>query len=118
MGDIFLNIKLQTYVKPEEEKLIRNSAKEANLSISSYLKFTALNKKFITTQDMEVIDELRRARSDIGKYIGALKLHVSSTTSADITQKELRKLLKNADLAKNEILKTLNKISKEIVNDH
>jgi hypothetical protein len=84
---------LQVVVDSRERQLIRARAKEAGLSVSSYLRTLGLGKPVRPILDQAAVLELAKVNGDQGRLGCLLKLWLVDRPGRGMSEAEVRRLL-------------------------
>ncbi|MGI4940805.1 MAG: plasmid mobilization protein [Janthinobacterium lividum] len=84
---------LRLTVTAEERTEIAKRAKDAGLSIASYLRAVALNKTIGSVLDHAAVGDLVRVAGDQGRLGGLLKLWLVDRPGKGASEAEVRRLL-------------------------
>jgi hypothetical protein len=99
-------VRITAYLDPEEYLQVIANSEICGLSISEYIKTSALNTKLTTKLDNKAFLELIKASADLGRLGGLLKLCLSENKLNKITGnklldeiKDLKKVLESKIMA-------------------
>jgi hypothetical protein len=84
---------LRVTVTPAEKVQIEARAKEAGLSVASYLRACALGKQVHSVLDLRAVSELVKVAGDQGRLGGLLKLWLVDQPGRGAPEIEVRRLL-------------------------
>jgi len=95
--------RLKVAVSEEERAVIIANAKAAGLSASAYLRAVGLGYEVRSVLDHEHVAEVTRARGDLGRVGGLLKLWLSERTGEGAAVEDVRALLEQIEAAQLEV---------------
>ena len=93
------NLRIEIRITEEEKSTIRDQANSASLTMSEYIRRTALNKRILSTTDQKAAGELAR--------LGGLQKHLLTQIKGLPDEEGLRKGLNSTLLAVQDALGTL-----------
>ena len=93
------NLRIEVRITEEEKAIIRDQANSASLTMSEYIRRTALNRRILSTMDQKAAGELAR--------LGGLQKHLLTQTKGLPNEEELRKGLNSTLLAVHNAVRTL-----------
>ena len=85
------NLRIEIRITEEEKAIIRDQANSASLTMSEYIRRTALNRRIISTMDQKAAGELAR--------LGGLQKHLLTQIKGLPDEEGLRKGLNSTLLA-------------------
>ena len=94
---------LKTFVSPEERLAIETRAREAGLTVSSYLRNAALNRPIESTADQQAFLGLLKVNADLGRLGGLLKLWLSTRPGHGARVIDVRHVLHDIEEAQRRI---------------
>lgn len=68
---------IRTYITEEEYARIKALAEQAGLSLSAFIRASALNHPVRSVLDLEAVGELMKVAGNLGRAAGLLKLYLS-----------------------------------------
>jgi hypothetical protein len=71
------NPPIKVWLLPEERELIDRNAREAGLSLSSYLRALGMGERPANVVDLDQVQVLAKVNADLGRLGGLLKLWLS-----------------------------------------
>ena len=93
------NLRIEVRITEEEKAILRDQANSASLTMSEYIRRTALNKRILSTMDQKAAGELAR--------LGGLQKHLLTQIKGLPNEEELRKGLNSTLLAVHNAVRTL-----------
>jgi hypothetical protein len=84
---------LKMYVSPDEKETLKQSARGAHCSLSTYCRYKALGKKLLEENENEMVRALIISSANIGKLIGMLKIYLREPKQDLFEREELKKLI-------------------------
>ena len=93
------NLRIEIRITEEEKAIIRDQANSASLTMSEYIRRTALNRRILSTMDQKVAGEIAR--------LGGLQKHLLSQIKGLPDEEGLRKGLNSTLLAVQNALRAL-----------
>lgn len=90
-------------VSTDERAAIAANAKAAGMSISAYLRALGLGHEVRSVLDHEHVMEVMRARGDLGRVGGLLKLWLTERPGEGASVAEVRAILDQIDAAQAEV---------------
>jgi len=93
----------KAYLTPEEYGQVSAMAKQAGLSVSTFVKRVSLGERVRSKEDQQTIIALHKANADFGRVGGLLKLALSSGQSGVLTF-ECRGLLRQIEKSQAEVM--------------
>lgn len=103
-------------VLPEEEERIKDLASQCSMSPSTYLRTAGLNKTIKSTLDSQVIIELAKLRSEVGRLGGLIKAWLSPKEKIIGSTPEGKAYLSDNKPALKVLLRDMDLIAAEIEN--
>lgn len=97
------NRALRVYVTPAERTALKAVAKSAGLSVSDYLRSVGLGHEVRSVLDHDHVMEVMRARGDLGRVGGLLKLWLTERPGEGASVAEVRAILDQIDAAQAEV---------------
>ena len=95
--------RLQVGVNPTERAYILANAKAGGLSVSAYLRNIGIGYEVRSMLDHEHVMEIMRARSDLGRVGGLLKLWLQERKGEGATVEDVRAVLVQIEAAQAEV---------------
>ena len=92
-------LRIEIRITEEEKAIIRDQASRASLTMSEYIRRTALNKRILSTMDQKAAGELAR--------LGGLQKHLLSQIKGLPDEEGLRKGLNSTLLAVQNAMRAL-----------
>jgi len=92
-------LRIEVRITEEEKATIRVQANRASLTMSEYIRRSALNKRILSTMDQKAAGELAR--------LGGLQKHLLTLIKGLPKEEDLRKSLNSTLLAVQNALRTL-----------
>ena len=92
-------LRIEVRITEEEKAIIKDQANSASLTMSEYIRRSALNKRILSTMDQKVAGELAR--------LGGLQKHLLTQIKGLPNEEELRKGLNSTLLAVHNAVRTL-----------
>ena len=86
-------------VSADERAAISANAKAAGLSVSAYLRAVGLGYEVRSVLDHEHVAEIKRARGDLGRVGGLLKVWLSQRPGEGAAVEDVRSLLNQIEAA-------------------
>ena len=83
---------LRTYLTPEEFTAIRESARKAGLSLSTFSRRVCLGTPVPSLEHQEAYLELRKLKGDLGRLGGLIKQALASGADRQIVHRLLHEL--------------------------
>ena len=83
---------LRTYLTPEEFAVIRESARKAGLSLSTFSKRVCLGTPVPSLEPQEAYLELRRLKGDLGRLGGLIKQALANGADRQVVHRLLHEL--------------------------
>ena len=93
------NSRIEIRITEEEKATIRDQASRASLTMSEYIRRTALNKRILSTMDQKAAGELAR--------LGGLQKHLLTQIKGLPNEEDLRKDLNSTLLAVHNAVRVL-----------
>ena len=93
------NLRIEIRITEEEKAIIRDQANSASLTMSEYIRRTALNRRILSTMDQKVAGEIAR--------LGGLQKHLLSQIKGLPDEEGLRKGLNSTLLAVHDAMRAL-----------
>jgi len=93
------NLRIEVRITEEEKATIRDQANSASLTMSEYVRRTALGKRILSTMDQKAAGELAR--------LGGLQKHLLSQIKGLPDEEELRRGLNSTLLAVHNAMRAL-----------
>ncbi|MGB7546448.1 MAG: hypothetical protein WBM14_01755 [Terracidiphilus sp.] len=93
------NLRIEIRITEEEKAIIRDQANSASLTMSEYIRRTALNKRILSTMDQKAAGELAR--------LGGLQKHLLQQIKGLPNEEDLRKGLNSTLLAVHNAMRQL-----------
>jgi hypothetical protein len=93
-------LRIEVRITEEEKAIIRDQANSASLTMSEYIRRSALNKRILSTMDQKAAGELAR--------LGGLQKHLLSQIKGLPDEEGLRKELNSTLLAVHNAMRALN----------
>jgi hypothetical protein len=93
------NLRIEVRITEEEKAILRDQANSASLTMSEYIRRTALNKRILSTMDQKAAGELAR--------LGGLQKHLLTQIKGLPNEEELRKGLNSTLRAVHNAVRTL-----------
>ena len=93
------NLRIEVRITEEEKAILRDQANSASLTMSEYIRRTALNKRILSTMDQKAAGELAR--------LGGLQKLLLTQIKGLPNEEELRKGLNSTLLAVHNAVRTL-----------
>ncbi|RSB43089.1 conjugal transfer protein TraJ [Brevundimonas sp. 357] len=97
------NRPLRVVVSVDERRTIQENAKAAGLTVSAYLRAVGLGYEVRSVLDHEHVAEVTRARGDLGRVGGLLKLWLSERAGEGAAVEDVRALLEQIEAAQLEV---------------
>jgi hypothetical protein len=97
---------LSSYLTPEEYGLIRESARKAGLSLSTYVKRVCTGYPVPSMEHLDAILNLRRLKGDLGHMSGLVKQALANGADRQI----VHRLLSELDARQREIQAAIGRI--------
>lgn len=94
---------LKLTVTAEERRTIETRAKEAGLSVASYLRAAALGRQMRASLDHAAVGELAKVNADQGRLSGLLKLWLAECGGAGVPEIEVRRVLGRVEELQNRL---------------
>jgi len=95
---------LRIPVLPEEKEAIESSAKNAGLSVASYLRNIGIGYKINSVVDFKSIDELTRINADLARLGNLLKLVLANDNRVKyFGQSHILKMIENLTAMQDEM---------------
>lgn len=92
-------LRIEVRITEEEKAIIKDQVNSASLTMSEYIRRTALNKRILSTMDQKAAGELAR--------LGGLQKHLLTQIKGLPNEEELRKGLNSTLLAVHNAVRTL-----------
>ena len=83
---------LKTYLTQEEYNVVRESARRAGLSLSTFSRRVCMGTPVPSLEHQEARLELRRIKGDLGKLGGLVKQALANGADRELVHKLLREL--------------------------
>ena len=93
------NLRIEVRITEEEKAILRDQANSASLTMSEYIRRTALNKRILSTMDQKAAGELAR--------LGGLQKHLLTQIKGLPNEEDLRRGLNSTLLAVHNAVRTL-----------
>jgi len=93
------SLRIEIRITEEEKATIRDQANSASLTMSEYIRRTALNRRILSTMDQKAAGELAR--------LGGLQKHLLTQIKGLPNEEELRKDLNSTLLAVHNVVRVL-----------
>jgi hypothetical protein len=93
------NLRIEIRITEEEKAIIRDQADSASLTMSEFIRRTALNKRILSTMDQKAAGELAR--------LGGLQKHLLTQIKGLPNEEDLRRGLNSTLLAVHNAMRAL-----------
>ena len=105
---------LKVYCLPDEREAIEANAKQAGLSVSTYLRRIGQGRQVKSVVDAEQVRELVRVNGDLGRLGGLLKLWLTNDAkAAQIGTPTIRAVLNRIDSTKAQMSELMESILRQ-----
>ena len=97
------NRPLKVYVTENERTALAEAARSAGLSVSDFLRRVGLGVRVRSLLDQDHVREVMRARADLGRLGGLLKMWLADRPGEGAPPHTVRALLDEIDAAQDEV---------------
>lgn len=101
---------IYVYVTPDDNQQIVDNAAAAGMTVSGYMRATALGMPLKAKLDLDAISNLTKLGADQGRLGGLLKMYLSNDDHTQNSKFKIERLLQDILATQNEIKKVLEKI--------
>ncbi|WP_396593803.1 plasmid mobilization protein [Brevundimonas sp. R86498] len=97
------NRPLKVYVTETERTALTEAARSAGLSVSDFLRRVGLGVQVRSILDQDHVHEVMRARADLGRVGGLLKMWLAERPGVGAPPRSVRALLDRIEAAQDEV---------------
>jgi hypothetical protein len=97
------NRPLKVYVTETERRALIEAARSAGLSVSDFLRRVGLGVQVRSLLDQDHVREVMRARADLGRVGGLLKMWLAERPGDGAPPRSVRALLDRVEMAQEEV---------------
>ena len=101
---------LKVTVTPTEKAVIEARAREAGLSVASYLRAAAMGRQVKSVLDQEAVGELVKVAGNQGRLGGLLKLWLVDQPGRGVPELEIRRVLEHINAIQDQLGKVVSRV--------
>lgn len=103
---------IKVWVSEEEREVIEDKARQANMSLSSYLSAVGRNSPIRSVVDLQAVGDLAKVNGDLGRVAGLLKLWLAEKRGQGARPMDVEAMMNDFRKLQGEVLAIMSRVVK------